>query len=786
MKTDILNRLKYSLGKDAENASTYDWRIALSLVLRDQMVETWFRSTRETYAASPKRVYYLSMEFLIGRLIEDMIANLRMEDTVKTAIAELGQDYDTIVHDEPDAALGNGGLGRLAACFMDSLATLGIPAFGYGIRYEHGLFEQSFAQGQQVEKPETWLTQRHAWEFERPEARYRIGFGGHVEHRDGSARWHPGEVVMATAHDTPVVGWNGDWGNTLRLWSAEPSKDFDLESFNRGDYLAAGRSEALARTISRVLYPDDTTESGKELRLKQEYFFTAASIMDLLRRYLADHDDIRDLPDYVAIQLNDTHPAIAGPELVRILVDEHGLPMDEAIPLTRRCLAYTNHTLLPEALERWSEHLMGRTLPRHLEIIRAIEHAHQTEFPDSPRILDHGDVRMGELAFIMAHKVNGVSALHTELVKQTVFADLHRIHPDRIINQTNGITPRRWLYGCNPSLRHLITDAIGEGWVTDLEQLTALKDKRDDAAFIDAFMASKRENKVNLSNWIGQTMGVALDPDAMFDVQIKRIHEYKRQLMNLLETVALWNEMRDNPNADWTPRIKIFGGKAAPGYFVAKDIIRLINDVAQVINADPVTGDRLKIVYPPNYNVTMAERLIPAADLSEQISTAGKEASGTGNMKFALNGALTIGTLDGANVEIRDHVGTENFFLFGLTAQEVMERRTHHGYSRAAIEASPRLQRVLGQIAEGRFAPQDPSRYHGLVGMLYDHDYFLVTCDFDSYFDTQRRADMVYQTPENWAAMALVNTASMGWFSSDRTIKGYAHDIWGAKSVLSA
>lgn len=786
MKTDILNRLKYSLGKDAENASTYDWRIAVSLVLRDQMVETWFRSTKETYEASPKRVYYLSMEFLIGRLIEDMISNLQMEDTVKAAIAELGQDYNTIVHDEPDAALGNGGLGRLAACFMDSLATLGIPAFGYGIRYEHGLFEQSFAQGQQVEKPETWLTQRHAWEFERPEARYRIGFGGHVEHHEGKAHWHPGEVVMATAHDTPVVGWKGEWGNTLRLWSAEPAKEFDLESFNRGDYLAAGRSEALARTISRVLYPDDTTESGKELRLKQEYFFTAASLMDLLRRYLKDHDDIRALPDYVAIQLNDTHPAIAGPELVRILVDEHEIPMDEAIPLARKCLAYTNHTLLPEALERWSEHLMGRILPRHLEIIRAIEHAHQTEFPDSPRILEHGDVRMGELAFIMAHKVNGVSALHTELVKETVFADLHRIHPTRIINQTNGITPRRWLYGCNPSLRHLITDTIGEDWVANLEQLTALKSKRDDAAFIEAFTASKRENKVNLSNWTGQTMGVTLDPDAMFDVQIKRIHEYKRQLMNLLETVALWNDMRDDPNADWTPRVKIFGGKAAPGYFVAKDIIRLINDVAQVINADEVTGDKLKIVYPPNYNVTMAERLIPAADLSEQISTAGKEASGTGNMKFALNGALTIGTLDGANVEIRDHVGSENFFLFGLTAQEVMERRTHHGYSRTAIEASPRLQRVLGQIAEGRFAPHDPSRYHGLVGMLYDHDYFLVTCDFDSYFDTQRRADTAYRNPANWAAMALVNTASMGWFSSDRTIKGYARDIWGAKSVTQA
>ncbi len=786
MKTDILNRLKYSLGKDAEHASTYDWRIALSLVLRDEMVETWFRSTKETYAASPKRVYYLSMEFLIGRLIEDMISNLQLEDTVKTAIAELGQDYDTIVHDEPDAALGNGGLGRLAACFMDSLATLGIPAFGYGIRYEHGLFEQSFAQGQQVEKPETWLTQRHAWEFERPEAQYRIGFGGHVDHHEGKAYWHPGEVVMATAHDTPIVGWKGDWGNTLRLWSAEPAKEFDLESFNRGDYLAAGRSEALARTISRVLYPDDTTESGKELRLKQEYFFTAASIMDLLRRYLAAHDDIRALPDYVAIQLNDTHPAIAGPELVRILVDEHDIPMDEAIPLARKCLAYTNHTLLPEALERWSEHLMGRILPRHLEIIRAIEHAHQAEFPDSPRILDHGDVRMGELAFIMAHKVNGVSALHTELVKETVFADLHRIHPTRIINQTNGITPRRWLYGCNPSLRNLITDTIGEGWVTDLEQLSALKSRREDAAFVDAFTTSKRENKVNLSNWINETMGVSLDPDAMFDVQIKRIHEYKRQLMNLLETVALWNEMRDNPDADWTPRVKIFGGKAAPGYFVAKDIIRLINDVANVINNDPVTGDKLKIVYPPNYNVTMAERLIPAADLSEQISTAGKEASGTGNMKFALNGALTIGTLDGANVEIREHVGTENFFLFGLTAQEVMERRAQHGYARAAIESSPRLQRVLGQIAEGRFAPQDPSRYHGLVGMLYDHDYFLVTCDFDSYFDTQRRADTAYQNPQNWAAMAIANTASMGWFSSDRTIKGYARDIWGAESVTKA
>lgn len=780
MKTDILNRLKYSLGKDAENASTYDWRIAVSLVLRDQMVETWFQSTKETYEASPKRVYYLSMEFLIGRLIEDMISNLRMEDTVKAAIAELGQDYNTIVHDEPDAALGNGGLGRLAACFMDSLATLGIPAFGYGIRYEHGLFEQSFAQGQQVEKPETWLTQRHAWEFERPEARYRIGFGGHVEHHEGKAHWHPGEVVMATAHDTPVVGWKGEWGNTLRLWSAEPAKEFDLESFNRGDYLAAGRSEALARTISRVLYPDDTTESGKELRLKQEYFFTAASLMDLLRRYLKDHDDIRALPDYVAIQLNDTHPAIAGPELVRILVDEHAIPMDDAIPLARKCLAYTNHTLLPEALERWSEHLMGRILPRHLEIIRAIEHAHQTEFPDSPRILEHGDVRMGELAFIMAHKVNGVSALHTELVKETVFADLHRIHPTRIINQTNGITPRRWLYGCNPSLRHLITDTIGEDWVTDLEQLTALKTKRDDAAFIEAFTASKRENKVNLSNWIGQTMGVTLDPDAMFDVQIKRIHEYKRQHLNILETVALWQEMRDNPNGDWTPRVKIFAGKAAPGYFLAKDIIHLINSVAHVVNSDPVTRDLLQVAFLPNYNVSLAERLVPAADLSEQISTAGKEASGTGNMKFALNGAPTVGTLDGANVEIRERVGADNFFLFGMTADEVTERRKLHDHAAQAIAADPRLARALDAVRSGAFSGGDGQVFAGLADNISGHDYFLVASDFSAYWEAQRRVDRVYARSDDWTRMALLNTARSGWFSSDRTIRDYLGQIWRA------
>lgn len=785
MKSEILRHLTYSLGKDADHASTYDWRMAVSLTLRDRIVDPWFESTRETYQSGAKRVYYLSMEFLIGRLVEDMTANLGLTEEVGQALEELGQDASAIFLDEPDAALGNGGLGRLAACFMDSLATLGIPAYGYGIRYEHGLFEQSFVEGRQVEKAETWLNQRFAWEFERPEVRYRIAFGGYVSHHDGKVEWHPADTVLAQAFDTPVVGWKGTWGNTLRLWSARPENEFDLESFNRGDYLAASRSEALARTISRVLYPDDTTDAGKELRLKQEYFFTAASIMDLLRRFLSDHGDIRELPNAVAIQLNDTHPAIAGPELVRLLADEHDLPLNEAIALARRCLGYTNHTLLPEALERWHEGLLGRVLPRHLEIIRAIDEQQQQEFPGSPRILKQGEVHMGELAFVMAHKVNGVSALHTELVKDTVFADLHRIHPARIINQTNGITPRRWLHTCNPVLSQLVTREIGDGWVADLEQLKLLRGRAGDRSFLNDFSAAKRHNKEQLSNWIAAKCDVSVDPDAIFDVQIKRIHEYKRQLMNILETVALWNEMRDNPGAEWTPRVKIFGGKAAPGYHVAKQIVRLINDVANVINSDPVTGDLLKVVYPANYNVTMAEHLIPAADLSEQISTAGKEASGTGNMKFALNGALTIGTLDGANVEIREHVGSDNFFLFGLTAQEVMERRTVHEYSRAAIAASPRLERVLGQIFEGLFSPEEPGRYHSLIGTLYDHDYFLVTCDFDSYFDAQRRTDVAYRSSQNWASMALQNTANMGWFSSDRTIRGYARDIWQADSVLS-
>ncbi|MEO0654259.1 MAG: glycogen/starch/alpha-glucan family phosphorylase, partial [Pseudomonadota bacterium] len=663
MKTDefraqVLHHLKYSIGKDADHASTYDWRVAMTLAVRDCIVDRWFASTRATYDGGEKRVYYLSMEFLIGRLLEDAISNLGLTDVAHEACVSLGLPFDGVVGDEPDAALGNGGLGRLAACFMESLSTLGCPAYGYGIRYEHGLFRQRFEGGRQVEEPEDWLRQINAWEFVRPEANFEIGFGGHVHVKGARGIWRPFEAVLAEAHDTPVIGWQGRWANTLRLWAAQPTQLFDLARFNRGDYAAAAEPEALARTISRVLYPDDTTDGGKALRLKQEYFFTAASLKDILRRFKSTDSDLRQLPKKVAIQLNDTHPAIAGPELVRLLLDENGMSFEDSMETARRCLSYTNHTLLPEALERWPEALMAGLLPRHVQIIEMIDGAHAKQYPSRKvSVREDGQVKMGELSFIMSHRVNGVSALHTELMKQTVFEDLHSLHPERIVNQTNGVTPRRWLLGCNPRLAALITEAIGPDWVGDAERLTDLEPHINDAAFLERYAEIKTTNKAELAGWLSAEHGFSADPRAIFDVQIKRMHEYKRQHMNILETIAHWQEIRDNPDAGWTPRIKIFAGKAAPGYVFAKEIIHLINSVAARLNADPVTSPYLKVIFAPNYNVTLAERLIPAADVSEQISTAGKEASGTGNMKFALNGALTVGTLDGANVEIREHVG---------------------------------------------------------------------------------------------------------------------------------
>ncbi|WP_031327855.1 glycogen/starch/alpha-glucan phosphorylase [Rhodobacter capsulatus] len=786
-RAEILRHLTYSMGKDAGHASLYDWRMALSLALRDHIVGPWFDATRQTYEQGRKRVYYLSMEFLIGRVLEDAAINLGMRAIAREAIEGLGQDWHQVVEDEPDAALGNGGLGRLAACYMESMATLGCAGYGYGIRYEHGLFRQWFDGGRQVETPEDWLKQRHPWEFERPEVCYEIGFKGTVEIVNGKSVWAPAETVIAEAYDMPVIGWQGRWANTLRLWAAKPTTLFDLARFNHGDFAAAAEPEALARTLSRVLYPDDTTFQGKELRLKQEYFLTSAALQDILRRHLTAGLALTDLPDHVAIQMNDTHPAIAGPELIRLLSDVHGMSFEEALEIGVKCLGYTNHTLLPEALERWATYLMGSVLPRHMQIIEAIDAWHLRMNPTRPHyvgIVKHHEVRMGELAFITSHKVNGVSALHTELVKKNLFPELDKLHPGRIINQTNGVTPRRWLRMANPALSRLITGAIGQGWEADLDRLRELDKLSEDKAFRDDFAKAKRANKVALAEWIAQTQGVVVNPDALFDVQVKRIHEYKRQLLNILQTIAEWHVIRSNPTAEVVPRVKIFGGKAAPGYQAAKEVIRLINDVARVVNNDPYVGDRLKIVYPPNYNVSMAERLIPAADLSEQISTAGKEASGTGNMKFALNGALTIGTLDGANVEIRDEVGAENFFLFGLTAEEVTERRKDPEHARHAILKSQPLQDVLQMIAEGRFCPEEPSRYHGLVHNMWHSDYFLVASDFEAYRDAQTEVDQTFAEPDRWWRMAILNTARMGFFSSDRAIRGYMTDIWGTESAL--
>ncbi len=779
--------LTHSVGKVPEIANVADWRMALSRAVRDRMVDPWFAATRKTYAGGHKRVYYLSMEFLLGRLLEDAIGNLGLRREAEQALAGFGVDLREVLDDEPDAALGNGGLGRLAACFLDSLSCLGLPAYGYGIRYAHGLFRQRFDHGRQVEAAEDWLAEHHPWEFERPEVAFDIGFGGEADHRS----WRPSEVIEARAYDTPVPGWRARWVNTLRLWSSRPKRIFDLEPFNRGDYMAAAAPEVFAETISRVLYPDDSTPVGKELRLKQEYFFTAASLQDILRRFRMTGAPLEALPNQVAIQMNDTHPAIAGPELIRLLSDHHGMDFETAFDTAEGCLHYTNHTLLPEALERWHVDVMGRVLPRHLKIIERMDDLHSKRCaaagrkrPEGLRLVDAGgDVHMGALAFVSARKVNGVSALHTGLMKETVFAQLHALHPDKIVNMTNGVTPRRWLHGCNPGLSELLTEAVGPGWVTDLELLEKLAPLAEESFFRARLRSIKRGNKERLANWLAARQGLHVSPDAMFDIQIKRIHEYKRQLMNALEAAAHANAIRRAPEADWAPRVRIFGGKAAPGYDMAKRIIRLINDIAHKINHDPVIGDRLKIAYPENYNVSMAERLIPAADLSEQISTAGMEASGTGNMKFAMNGAVTIGTLDGANVEIAERVGRENIFIFGLEAHEAHAIR--EGYdANQRIEESPELKEVVRQIEDGYFSPDEPDRHKAVADNLRWHDHFLVTADFDAYSLAQRQVEAAFVDQEAWAKKAALNIARSGWFSSDRTIRSYAREIWNVTPLI--
>lgn len=799
-RQSILAKLKYAVGKDPSNAYDHDWFEAVALAARDHVIDRWEEASVELDRRAQKRVYYLSLEFLIGRLLIDNLSNLGLLETAREALAELGVDLERIRQVEPDAALGNGGLGRLAACFMESMATLGLAAHGYGIRYEHGLFRQVIADGFQLEQTESWLDFGNPWEFERPEIAYSVGFGGSVlsQTDDGDVPrqvWQPMETIRAIAYDTPVVGWRRSAVNSLRLWRSRAEEDLHLERFNAGDHLGAVEDVVRAESISRVLYPADSTEAGQELRLRQEYFFVSASLQDLLQRHLREQGEVASLPRHAAIQLNDTHPAIAVAELMRLLVDVHQLPWYDAWQATVATLSYTNHTLLPEALESWPVSLMERLLPRHMQIIYLInayhidslraQDIHDFALLRSVSLIeeDHGRrVRMGNLAFLGAHSVNGVSALHTELMRKTVFRDLHGLYPTRINNKTNGVTFRRWLFQVNPGLTGLLVETLGAEVLDSPEQvLQELEAHADKKAMHRRFAELRQHNKAALAALVQERLGVVLDTSALFDVQVKRIHEYKRQLLNLLHTVALYQAIRSDPATEWTPRVKIFAGKAAASYHQAKLIIKLANDISRVVNDDPTVRGRLKVVFIPNYNVSLAETIIPAADLSEQISTAGLEASGTSNMKFGLNGALTIGTLDGANVEMRERVGGENMFIFGMTAQQVEERKRAGELNMASVIASsPRLEAALEAIRAGVFSPDDPARYVGLVDALVYDDRFMVCPDFDDYWLAQRRVDELWRSPARWWRAAVLNTARMGWFSSDRTIREYARDIWGA------
>ncbi len=807
LRARILDKLIFQVGRAPAEATQRDWFAATAHAIRDFVVECWLE-TGQSRAASGKRVYYLSLEFLIGRLLFDAAGNLGLLEPAREALAGLGVDIDILREQEPDAALGNGGLGRLAACFMESMATLRIPAFGYGIRYEYGLFRQEISPAGQRELPDDWLSVGNPWEFERPQVAHIVGFGGAVQARhdaqgqpvlDAQGRpalvWLPAETLSAVAYDTPVIGGGGDHANTLRLWSARAIEKLHLDEFNRGDHVGALRDRVRTESVSRVLYPGDDSEAGQELRLRQEFFFASASLQDLLARHLHAGLALAALPQHAAIQMNDTHPAIAVAELMRLLIDLHGVDWAEAWQITVETFSYTNHTLLPEALETWPVPLLERLLPRHMQIIYMLNAQHLERARREHHANDAGlaalslidethgrRLRMGHLAFVGSHAVNGVSALHTDLMRQTVFADLHGVYDGRISNKTNGITFRRWLHRANPGLTQVLVDAIGPRFLTDPERLADLAAMADDAGLQQAVAAQRLAAKRALAETIRERIGVVVDPQALFDVHIKRMHEYKRQLLNILQTVALYNTLRAQPMSDPVSRVKVFAGKAAPGYQVAKQIIRLALDVGHAINTDPTIAEKLRVVFLANYNVSLAERIIPAADLSEQISTAGLEASGTGNMKLALNGALTIGTLDGANVEIKQHVGAENIFIFGLTAEEVAGRRRADMSGYAAVAASPALEQALQAIASGVFSPDEPDRYRELVESLLRYDRFLVTADFDTYSAKQEEVAQLWRTPERWWRAAILNIAHVGWFSSDRTIREYAAEIWGVNA----
>jgi len=772
-------RMKHTVVKDDHTANAFDVYQALAYAVRDRITDQWFETQSAYYVNDAKRVYYLSLEFLLGRALINNISNLNAQDAFTDAMRQVGYDLDVLQEEEWDAGLGNGGLGRLAACIMESAATLGLPFFGYGIRYEYGIFRQRIENGWQIEYPDNWLRYGNPWEIPRPDAVFNVRFGGRSEgYHDEQGllryRWVDTEDVWAMAYDTPVVGFGGRTVNTLRLWSARSSREFDIARFNAGEYVKAVEDKTRSENISKILYPPDDQYAGKELRLRQQYFFVSATLQDVLRRYWKrGRHGYDDLPDKVAIQLNDTHPVLAIPELMRLLLDDNFVDWDRAWSITQRVCAYTNHTVLPEALERWPADLIGRLLPRHLEIIAEIDRRHDVTIIDGMR-----HVHMARLAFVGSHAVNGVAALHTGILKASTFADLDRAMPGRINNKTNGITPRRWLLQANPGLARLISEAIGDHWITDLDELEALVPHADDAAFRMQWAAIKRVNKTVLYARARQRFAIDINPDALFDCQVKRIHEYKRQLLNALHAIAVYRRLRDGGDAG-VPRAIILAGKAAPGYFMAKLIIKLIHAIGEMVNGDPNMRDRLQVCFLPNYSVSLAELIFPACELSEQISTAGTEASGTGNMKAALNGALTIGTLDGANVEIRDAVGAENMFIFGLTAEQATALRAGAYTPQHHIDRSPELAGAIDELRSGALERRYPGVFAPIVNALTNDDRYLHCADFDAYANAHRVAARVYRDQHEWTRRSILTTARMGRFSSDRTTKAYAEEIWG-------
>ncbi|MCL2897788.1 glycogen phosphorylase [Brenneria tiliae] len=797
LKHSIAYKLMFAVGKDPAIATKHDWLNATLLAVRDRMVERWLRSNRAQLSQDVRQVYYLSMEFLLGRTLSNALLAMGLYDDLNAALDGMGLELEDLLQEENDPGLGNGGLGRLAACFLDSLATLALPGRGYGIRYEYGMFKQNIVNGQQAESPDYWLEYGNAWEFVRHSTRYKVRFGGRIQQEGTKARWLETEEVIACAYDQIIPGFDTDATNTLRLWSAQASNEINLGKFNQGDYFAAVEDKNHSENVSRVLYPDDSTYSGRELRLRQEYFLVSATVQDILNRHWMMHNTYDNLAEKFAIHLNDTHPVLAIPELMRLLIDEHKFKWQAAWEVVTKVFSYTNHTLMQEALETWPVDMLGKILPRHLQLIFDInEHFLeyvQEQFPGDNELLARVSiieetngrrVRMAWLAVVASHKVNGVSELHSDLMVQSLFADFARLFPDRFCNKTNGVTPRRWLALANRPLAKVLDDTIGQTWRTDLSQLAELKPHIDYPAFVQKIREAKLENKKRLAIYIAENLNIVVNPEALFDVQIKRIHEYKRQLLNVLHIITLYNRLKDDPEVDRVPRVAIFAGKAASAYYMAKHIINLINDVAKVINSDPALHDRLKVVFIPNYGVSLAQIIIPAADLSEQISLAGTEASGTSNMKFALNGALTIGTLDGANVEMREHIGEENIFIFGNTADQV-EALRQNGYNpREYYDKDDELHRVLTQIATGVFSPDDARRYSDLFDSLVNFgDYYQLLADYRSYVDTQDRVDELYRNVDEWTRCTAHNIASMGYFSSDRTISEYAEEIWNIKPI---